>query len=865
MRQTTAEQHVGYGRSLAVGKVENFTGSWLGQGSGLEVTAPSLHNAARHSQVLLPCSFRIEAPPIDPQFLAIIWYFNGEEILRFDSKEKVVGKGLVFDEREARQGNASLTIQNVTIADHGTYRCVVIYSPERGQKEIRLIIHVKPEVRIEKKALNRDGENELYCSISDFFPREVNVIWLRNNIQILNGSKMETFLTNADETYRVNSSIILTPAQIQGHPSIACQVEHVSLQRPVQDVYAVEYGATPKVRLISSKTSDSNELIYMCEAREFSPEPLSINWFVDGKMIDLSRKKVDGVFNKANHYAINLKEGNIPEEIACRVQHETLISPITHNVKVDKYNECTRNCHSGLTGVMAVLLIAALLFIAISGYLIMKKKYLKRFKVSHIHKERSWANEEKVTLYCMALKCPKRVQATWTVTIEGREAITVSDCPKYKDEETGPLLHSDYHVKTEPSEENAFHNVTTKLSFTPSASDCKRTEVKCKFTCGGKVKERSLIFTFEQKKPEIKDSKDSIKVFFDDAKDIVCVANLENFYPRNIQIQWSCGVDQYKDVQSTKEELTYNDKNHTYKAVSECKIPSKFKQDSAGEFKVRVTWKHPSMYEPESREIPLEDIPHRPIMEDIVIPTFLHGTEAKLQCEIRGFSPNNLEVRWLRREAGKPELYAVNSSDKYKIPEIEITQQPDKAYTCTATLIILASAPIHHRSEFICRVTHSSLGTHLEKSTGELNVKGIPEIEIKQIGKNLRANISNFTPNNISVTWSRTKENKLKNYDDKDITVVEEHDNDDGTFTSVRELTVKKHNPDLKDGRPQNNVELESRVVQAEFINRSINKQIQVSGSQELKTRQQWWIDQAVLSNMSLAPKPYTSLHTCAC
>ncbi|XP_075037392.1 tapasin-related protein-like [Mixophyes fleayi] len=145
-----------------------------------------------------------------------------------------------MDEQGVKQGNASLSIHNVTISDQGTYKCLVIDSPDRQDKEIQLSILAAPKVKINKMVLRSDEENRIQCSITDFYPRNITVRWLRNG-EILTGSVLDKFQMNADETYNANSSMTITPIQAKDNPKITCKVESESLQDSIQADFNVEY------------------------------------------------------------------------------------------------------------------------------------------------------------------------------------------------------------------------------------------------------------------------------------------------------------------------------------------------------------------------------------------------------------------------------------------------------------------------------------------------------------------------------------------------------------------------------------------------------------------------------------------------
>ncbi|XP_068099759.1 uncharacterized protein [Hyperolius riggenbachi] len=750
-------------------------------GSGLLVTAPSPHTALLQSRVELPCTFQVSATTINPQFLAIIWDFEQKELMRFDNKETVISEGVSFDVQKSRQGDASLTIPSVTVSSQGTYKCTVIYSPDTKSSQIELHVHAKPEVHIRRKVVVKDKDNQLHCSIINFFPQEITVRWLRNGKEF-GAPEMTAAQRNADGTYRVNSSVVLPADQSQDQPTITCQVEHVSLSSPVQDSFKLQYGVAPNVRVSTAKSEDGNELIYVCEARGFSPQELSMNWMVDGKQLDSSGGRNGQLFNKEIYYRFNITDSNLPDHISCDVQHETLAKPTTKEMKIEQFNECRRNCHTGFT-VFSVILSLVALGTAIFWWILVRKK--KYFRVSHIYKDQTWS-DEKVTLYCMAFRCPEVVQAVWKVMVEGRQPITVSDSRKDTDEEKALLSqHSDFTATTKQHEENGQRNATAMLSFNPSAAEYKKMDIKCSLTCGQRLKERTLQCSIILKEPVAAD--DHLKMYLNDSGDAVCSMVLEKFYPRDIQITWCCGAAQFQEMGTTEKSVTRNT-DSTYNVLSECRIRKHLFQHSPEVMKVRVTWEHRAMSTAQSLEKDLADLPRCPVMGDISVPPLVHGKEARLQCDIQGYYPNDLDVKWFRREARKQELYEVSSNDKYKVPAMESTvtsPDSDKTFHCTAALIVSVSALTEEGSEFICRGTHSSLQKPLEKRTGELTVTGKPLINKRlQDGRAIIMEVGGFYTEDLVVTWERAEKlhgqyKEIKKDDIKESTT----ENSDGSYT----------------------------------------------------------------------------------
>ncbi|KAM3916862.1 uncharacterized protein RB166_016023 [Leptodactylus fuscus] len=749
----------------------------------LEVTVPPSHIGILQTDVLLPCTFKVGNNAVNLQYLAIFWNIGEKEILKYDSKTKGFTSRFTIDEQKVTRGDASLTIRNVTVSDKGTYRCTVVYSPDQQGKNIQLNILAVPVVKIQKKAVQRGVTSLLQCSITDFFPQDMSTIWLKNG-QILSGSVTQDE-TNKDKTFTRTSSVNVTFLEERGNPEMTCQVEHNYLQEPVKDSYIVEYGAAPSVNIKTSKTPDGKTQIYMCEATNYSPQAVKMNWLFDGKRIDSSIQERNGYFNKEIYYQIQLEENNRPSEISCEVEHETLHRPIKTTQEIKVENDCRRSCHFGLIGVLVGLLVTSL-----PALWYFMKKDSQRFQVGHIHRMDSV--DDKVTMYCLASNCPQDVQVTWTILENDGEKIIISDNKQGIDEETPLNATKDYSVETDRSHSHKLYNAISMLSFTPVVSKHKKMEVFCKFHCNGRSQEKRLECSFNFKKPE---PPGPVQLSLGDNGDVLCSVTVSKFYPKNIRIQWSHGLGHFQDAETIRETFTKND-DFTFNVRSECRVPGHLFKDQG--YRVRATWSHGE--KSGQQEVSITDCEWHLVMGKIEKPTFIDGKEAKLLCQISGYFPDALDVTWLRRAAESQEFYVISASDKYKIPVVEATQQEDKTFTVKACLVLSVSAAEDYGSEIMCRVRHPSLETPLEKKTGELQVIGIRAVNVKLLSKDkLRAEVLYFTPNkgeDIEIKWSRCKDNqKYEEY--KDIT-SNIYPNGDGNYTGVCEITLKSHTLQMK-------------------------------------------------------------------
>ncbi|XP_068102446.1 uncharacterized protein [Hyperolius riggenbachi] len=292
----------------------------------LLVTAPGTQQARIGTDVTIPCSFTVHAPPIDQRQVAIFWYFQGKELLSFQNGVTVPADPRMSYTGRAQEGAANLIISNVTIIDGGIYKCSVLYASERGETDIRLALQAPPRIIITDNLVLADKESVLRSSISGFYPKDTNIKWLRDG-EILGNVIVEKPQRLPDGTYNVNSSVTVTPTEEDRGRTFSCRVQHESLAQPLQENFTLVYAALPSVQITSQTFKLNVEQDLVCSASGYYPESIAVKWFLNGALVESTETQRINSSAVESVYRILPTNENWGMEITCAVEHETLSSP----------------------------------------------------------------------------------------------------------------------------------------------------------------------------------------------------------------------------------------------------------------------------------------------------------------------------------------------------------------------------------------------------------------------------------------------------------------------------------------------------------------------------------------------------------
>uniref|UniRef100_A0A8C5R1P9 Ig-like domain-containing protein n=1 Tax=Leptobrachium leishanense TaxID=445787 RepID=A0A8C5R1P9_9ANUR len=94
---------------------------------------------------------------------------------------------------------------------------------EYGKEELEK--RVRPEVKVSDQTVN--GVTKLHCQVYGFYPRDVDVKWQKNGIDVPS-HEAKHVLPNSDGTYQIRVAVEVAAEDREGH---SCNVDHASLDQ----------------------------------------------------------------------------------------------------------------------------------------------------------------------------------------------------------------------------------------------------------------------------------------------------------------------------------------------------------------------------------------------------------------------------------------------------------------------------------------------------------------------------------------------------------------------------------------------------------------------------------------------------------
>ncbi|XP_059581674.1 uncharacterized protein LOC102560442 [Alligator mississippiensis] len=630
-------------------------------GSQLQVTTAPSSTARVGSGALLQCRFDVGGP-VALDSLWVTWYFWEEKVAWYEQGRNQAQPGASLpSEKELQSGDASLSLAVVTVSDEGLYRCVVGYGAQQRQGNTTLHLLAAPTISIPREPAVADVETSLLCHVGGFFPKDVDVAWLRDG-QVLEGFTRSSPQRNPDGTFNLTLNYTFIPAYSDAGSVFSCRVHHAALRQSLQvDVPLVILGG-------------------------LTPRPAR-NWLRGLLLMRAPQQQ---------------EVGSAYAPLATGIQ---VARNLAENSSTTQPPPCptVNNTTEIILGVLLAVALAAIAAIAVYFYMKRRTGWAVSYSVSELQVPEKCLLGQEVTLCCsMEGTFSKHVAVTWE-RIHSKE----QEIPEHQP--ISPALPPGWRV----TEKRTRTCLTSYLTFTPTLQD-DGARVRCIFYHEAKrIRE-------ERVSPEIRvwarPQVSEIQVLpeWDPRDQVPFAVQLHNFYPREVPpIQWG-----WDGAENGEEDPAQIDKNAdgTFTATSVWRVPSR--SLTRPELRVRVCVQHGPGKPLSERELSLRAVGLlRPpdVSEISLTESMATGKGVTLSCRIAGHFPGELSVTWLKRRKGEDTAVILRDSAECRVePGTAVLARDGKSFQQETRLILWTSRD--KGAEYICRVGHLTLETCIEKS-----------------------------------------------------------------------------------------------------------------------------------------------------
>ncbi|XP_063286811.1 uncharacterized protein LOC134571995 [Pelobates fuscus] len=296
------------------------------------------------SNVVLHCNFTLGVPPVDPAQVHVVWKNEGKKVLTYVGQVTAFRPGAQLSEELLAQGDASLTLPNVSNLDGGRYSCSIRLASEQETQSITLIVKDHRQIWVEGTTVIVNKSNELHCWASNLSSTNVTFEWMRNG-HVLSTSAphvLENVPGNVSgQEVTVKSSFCFTPTVKDEDAQYSCQVLQKNSPYPLKKSFHLKFGVRPDIVMFLAGKGQKNSSL-VCLVSGFYPEDLNLTMRRDGHPLSETSKKwlnPNGTFSLIAVYLVDVTPSDDNIDYTCTVHHSTLPEEATERLRflVDPY------------------------------------------------------------------------------------------------------------------------------------------------------------------------------------------------------------------------------------------------------------------------------------------------------------------------------------------------------------------------------------------------------------------------------------------------------------------------------------------------------------------------------------------------
>ncbi|XP_041086762.1 major histocompatibility complex class I-related gene protein-like isoform X1 [Polyodon spathula] len=155
--------------------------------------------------------------------------YDGKDFVSFDV-DTMSWVAAVPQARIYKHKRETDTLSQQIYSDYYQQQCFELLKTFLQNGKETLQRKVRPEVSVIQRKAPRSAGTEVLCHVTGFYPREVDVSWVRDRETVLEeGVWSEEVLPNGDGTYQLRKTLTVS-AEDQEKRSYSCQVDHSSLE-----------------------------------------------------------------------------------------------------------------------------------------------------------------------------------------------------------------------------------------------------------------------------------------------------------------------------------------------------------------------------------------------------------------------------------------------------------------------------------------------------------------------------------------------------------------------------------------------------------------------------------------------------------